>query len=394
MKRACLPIVASLLMCWSAAAQDFRTGVMHPYPDNPGVETPVPAGYRPFYISHFGRHGSRYHSSEKMIVPALDGLMAAKNEGILTTSGEFLLQKGLEIQAASSGMWGQLSDIGVEEHKTIARRMIKRCPGVFKDSVRVLSSTFPRCILSMAASTGEIQRLCPKTKWRFLVGKRYQSIVNTSLHPEGWVSGASEQKKYLKEHLDQEKLLGVLFSDPTRGGELIGSHSAFYKSLFAIWCGRSAIGLEPFDLDAILGTDAVNVLASSENLAHYRNMAVPIADSLITDIVERADAAVKRSKPSADLRYGHDNGLLRLLVQIGMDGYPRDLGVDQAAAFPFADRVPLGANLQIVFYRNRKGNVLVKFLVNEKECALTALPGGPYYAWEDVRSLFLEKSNR
>lgn len=25
------------------------------------VDTPAPKGYKPFYVSHYGRHGSRYH---------------------------------------------------------------------------------------------------------------------------------------------------------------------------------------------------------------------------------------------------------------------------------------------------------------------------------------------
>lgn len=34
-------------------------GVYYAYPA-PGVQTKAPKGYEPFYISHFGRHGSRW----------------------------------------------------------------------------------------------------------------------------------------------------------------------------------------------------------------------------------------------------------------------------------------------------------------------------------------------
>ena len=34
------------------------------YEYRPAEAEPVPEGYVPFYISHYGRHGSRYHSSE------------------------------------------------------------------------------------------------------------------------------------------------------------------------------------------------------------------------------------------------------------------------------------------------------------------------------------------
>lgn len=387
MRKTLLLAVLLPLVLPCASAQDMRLGVMHPYPDNPGVETVVPAGYKPFYISHFGRHGSRFLSAEKVVLPALDALVAARKEELLTAEGEQLLQMVRELHTDSDGMWGQLSPLGVEEHKHIARRMVKRCPAVFVDSVRVLASVYPRCIVSMAASTGEIARLAPKTKWSYKTGKRHQSVVNTAHRPASWVSGSSVQRKYLQEHLDEDGILAKIFRNPARGKELVGNPVSFFKAVYHAWSGREAIGLAPFDLDNILGREAVDILAASDNLAGYRNMAIPNSDSLITDIILRADDAIARQKPSADLRYGHDNGLMRLLVQIGMEGYPLDLDNDAAAAYCFADKVPLAANLQMVFYRNRKGNVLVKFLVNEQECTLSALPGGPYYLWEDVRSL-------
>lgn len=386
MRRAFL-LILFLLSLGVASAQDKRLGVLCPYPDSPGVETPAPAGYKPFYISHFGRHGSRYLSRAKVVLPALEALRQAEEQNLLTHQGKILLEKTEELYARSDGQWGQLAPRGVEEHKHIAARMVKRCPSVFRDSVHVMVSIYPRCLVSMAASTGEIARLSPKSKWSYLTGGPYQSVINTRHRPADWISGASIQKKYLQKHLDVDGALARIFIDPSHGKEFVGKPISFFKAVYSAWAGREAIGLEAFDLDAIMGKETVDLLAASDDLAGYRNMAIANSDSLITDIVLKADAALARKKPSANLRYGHDNGLMRLLVQMGVDGYPLGLDDDRAAAFCFAEKVPLAANLQMVFYRNRKGNVLVKFLVNEHECSLRSLPGGPYYAWEDVRAL-------
>ena len=62
---------ALLLVCVGATAQitkkelyrdiDRAGANYYPYPGPAQkVLTPAPAGYDPFYISHFGRHGSRY----------------------------------------------------------------------------------------------------------------------------------------------------------------------------------------------------------------------------------------------------------------------------------------------------------------------------------------------
>jgi hypothetical protein len=50
--------------------------------------------------------------------------------------------------------------------------------------------------------------------------------------------------------------------------------------------------------------------------------------------------------------------------------------------------MPMAANMQIAFYRNGGGDVLVKVLYNERETALVGLAPvkGPYYRWQDVRS--------
>ena len=50
--------------------------------------------------------------------------------------------------------------------------------------------------------------------------------------------------------------------------------------------------------------------------------------------------------------------------------------------------MPMAANLQMAFYRNDAGDVLVKVLHNENEVRLRGLEAvsGPYYRWSDVRA--------
>lgn len=40
-------------------------GVYLVYPKVEAKLTPAPKGYKPFYVSHYGRHGSRYLISDK-----------------------------------------------------------------------------------------------------------------------------------------------------------------------------------------------------------------------------------------------------------------------------------------------------------------------------------------
>ena len=63
-----------LLGLWGADAQTAREqiaavperagGIYHSYEYRPAAAAPAPDGYTPFYISHYGRHGSRWHAAE------------------------------------------------------------------------------------------------------------------------------------------------------------------------------------------------------------------------------------------------------------------------------------------------------------------------------------------
>ncbi len=51
----------------------------------------------------------------------------------------------------------------------------------------------------------------------------------------------------------------------------------------------------------------------------------------------------------------------------------------------------MASNLQLVFFRNAKGEILVKALLNERETALPAPTDiYPYYRWTDLRPALAE----
>lgn len=51
---------------------------------------------------------------------------------------------------------------------------------------------------------------------------------------------------------------------------------------------------------------------------------------------------------------------------------------------------PMAANLQLVFFRNAAGRVLVKLLHNEHEVHLPLVAvEGPYYNWNELRRYFI-----
>ena len=53
--------------------------------------TPAPQGYVPFYMSHYGRHGSRWLISKDSYTSVVEPMQKAKMYGKLTTKGEEVL---------------------------------------------------------------------------------------------------------------------------------------------------------------------------------------------------------------------------------------------------------------------------------------------------------------
>ena len=50
---------------------------------------------------------------------------------------------------------------------------------------------------------------------------------------------------------------------------------------------------------------------------------------------------------------------------------------------------PMGANLQLIFFKNGQGEVIVKLLHNENEVKLPIdSPIAPYYQWEAVKAFY------
>ena len=84
----------------------------------------------------------------------------------------------------------------------------------------------------------------------------------------------------------------------------------------------------------------------------------------------------------------HDYQLLAFCSKIGVKGIGERLTKEEAVEWPGWLYSPFAGNFQMVFYKNKAGNVLVKCFINERETTLLGLPDGPYYQWEDVKKAF------
>ena len=96
-------LALSLSLCAFAGAQttveelsaDWNKlgGLYYAYPGPQSAQTPAPKGYKPFYISHFGRHGSRWLINPATYEATYAILHNADSLGALTELGKSVLER-------------------------------------------------------------------------------------------------------------------------------------------------------------------------------------------------------------------------------------------------------------------------------------------------------------
>ena len=114
------------------ANRSFAASNYSIYPDTAlPVLTPAPEGKVPFYISHYGRHGSRYIENRKGFDIPYNMLCKADSMNELTEVGKKALKVMRVIFADTEKHWGDLTSFGQKQHRGIARRMMENFPEVF-----------------------------------------------------------------------------------------------------------------------------------------------------------------------------------------------------------------------------------------------------------------------
>lgn len=408
-----LALVAATIACSKQAEQQYdaipegiednlyRFGVnTSPYEYFNTPETPVPAGYKAFYVSHYGRHGSRSNWG-KNYSKTLEKLDKIKEAGALTEEGLRVLAQAKLIDSLHNDMDGRLTPRGAREHRAIAGRMYEKYKDVFQSGnrrVRAVSSYVPRCIVSMAAFTGELLSRDSRIDMSWDTGEQFMKYCSSD-DPN---SMRYEAYKYIKEYAEGYKPDSLDFARHmfTDTDAACKAANATILDMMAGVVEFAAIA-GSFDQDQTI----INVF-TLEDLKQFERgvslelylrqcnsvefgdtrMAAPGVQELVDDFIAKADAAIADGSCVADLRFGHDWQLLAFCSRIGVKGIAERLTKDEAVNWPGWQYTPFAGNFQMIFYKNNSGEVMVKCFINERETTLLGLPDGPYYKWDDVKA--------
>ncbi|MBQ2423922.1 MAG: histidine-type phosphatase, partial [Alistipes sp.] len=138
----------------------YAMGVYRLYPTQFKEQTPVPKGYKPFYISHYGRHGSRYVLRDEKFDRAYNVFADAAYFDKLTPFGKEIFERLTRAKRDAYGRGGELSLKGQEQQRQIARRMYENYKPIFKKAeyIDTKATIVPRVLMSMTAFCDELMR--------------------------------------------------------------------------------------------------------------------------------------------------------------------------------------------------------------------------------------------
>jgi len=377
--------------------------------------TPAPSGKKPFYISHYARHGSRYLVSQGDYDKTYATLMRADSLGKLTDLGKSVLQRITLIRQEAANRAGELTPLGAEQHRGIAKRMTERFPEVFSGNAYVdaKSTVVIRCILSMENELQELAKFNHDLK-----------ITHDASYADMWYMNNSDKRifkfrddsiskvrwrKISDEHATYEQLMPRLFNDENYWRNEVGARSLGNR-LFKIASNLQSSELsKSISLYDLWTEDEIYENWYAKNMSWYAQYGFcPYTKSiqpysqgnLLRKIIEEANTAIAKNQNGANLRFGHEVCVMPLVCLLELDNY----GLETTNLDELVERgwlnyriFPMASNVQIIFYRKNAADkdVLIKVLLNENEARLP-LPAdqAPYYKWSDFKTYYQNELNR
>ena len=376
------------------------------YPVPTGHLTPAPEGYEPFYISHYGRHGARYMTSDKHYKRVKEALDSAKTLGILTEYGKDV-RKRIKVAAADAkDRAGELTELGARQHRAIARRMFDNYPSLLSQPlfVKANASNSRRVMLSMANFVMELKTLNPSLDFWMDASEHdlYYIKSNKSIVvPDNDTDDKlySKLKKFRQKMMAWTPGMKAMFTDPELAASFIDPYT-FADDMYNIAADMYCVPELGVHFDDVFGEEGMidgfrannaswafwDGLMPSSNKTYYRVF------PLLQDFLDRADEMIDSGGSGLRLRFGHDSSVIALSFLLGFKeatGATDDME-NLHEHFATFRVIPMAANIQLVFFRKAgSDDILVKFLLNENE---TSVPIStdiyPYYHWSDVESYY------
>ena len=370
------------------------------YPTDYIALTPAPKGYKPFYISHYGRHGARY-AWQSDLYDTLEGLFSKEAASDnLTPLGKSFKDRFDSLYPSVRYRVGDLSRKGWQQQTELGELMYDNFPAVFTDdaAVRAWTSTSTRCVMTMSAFCIGLKGRNPKIDIFENFGKYFLPAIlpldghNPFRRSDYKVTPLSLEEdidSYARRTVDCRAILSRLFSDP-EAAVPTEKQLDIVSYLYYFAAGMNSLDTD-LDFTDIFTHEQRVAMWKADNYQFYcYGWPVHLGYMpIVEDIIAKADERIEKGEKGADLRFGHDYTILPLMMILDVDGMGHDVkDPEDVSSWCRTDQVPMGANLQIIFYRKPSGgDILFKVLHNGREAHIGLETDiWPYYRWSSFKA--------
>lgn len=386
--------------------KDYYLGSKMPYIFRPYPNTKPPSGYEPFYINYLGRHGARYFVPSKDVAWIYDVLQYAHQNQYLSMRGLELLSKIINLLELEEKSGEDIWYSGRKMIEGIASRIYENYPQIFGKKLIGISTSIPRAKQTMEYFFVELSKYTDANQFcQSSYGEqdpilRFYELNEAYLEHQTSGTWNKEWKQYCFHHDTSMNVLNKIFRYNFLKNYNVSmeDRQRFVTTIFQIYANQIEIdGM--ISLDYFFASKDKNSCWENENLRQYLKMGLGkkgnqlsanISFLLLEDFLSTSKNAIEKNDSSGNFRFAHANTMVSFANLLKVKGCSEQTNQLEQVAHIWRDYevIPLGANLQWVFYRSKRKDqpVLVKMLYNERELLFPFESDlAPYYDWQQVK---------
>ncbi|QES89629.1 histidine-type phosphatase [Rhizosphaericola mali] len=396
----------------------------------------IPRGYEPFFINHVGRHGSRYMTKAGADSVLFKIFNLAKLQNGLTNQGKKWQKLNNWLLGQQNGKYAEITALGYEQHHDIAGRMQSHYPNVFSKNGHY-DIWITNKLRTKQSANGFVSGLNFKNnlKWnqqpenaetmlRFYdYSPIYDSFVDSSLQKAKEDSVASfvninevynsvAQKIFSAQILKYWKKQGTSIVIKNKLTKItpkliatslyevygVGLSTSIEFSKSNVWPLNWNSPFSEGELQALGKLDGVEDFMVKGPGMDLNGIQAEIAAPLLVNFINTSDSILSGKKNiNGIFRFTHAEAIapMATLMELSQSNHATTHISEYFDYWQPYTVIPMTANIQWIFVKNKTDNILVKVLLNETPQKLPfKSENGFYYSWSLVRKYYVEKLSK
>lgn len=387
-------------------------------PFNTPEEKAAPAGYEPFYIGAYGRHGMRYLDNAGTVPMIAGALRMADSLNILTPFGKAIKGRFDMIYNSINNRTGELTKLGMEQWRNHAARIAREYPEVFKGKpyLHEESTSVMRTALSLTNFDHKLREFYPNLPENMDVSVRFHDWLNPYANGNKYKTDWDESfrnnsgawypawREFALSKVDPQLFMARIFTDP-KAIETKYDALEIQNAFFLLANDAMALDMPMLFSDMFTPEELIEWW-EIDNLKYYQQKG-PWTQAkgrpwrhgalILKEMLETSrDHLENNGSNGLCMRLGHDGCIMAMLAVMEADQW----GVETDDSSKAKDywksyHIPMATFCNFNFYRNPSdpdADILVKVILNGNACKLP-LPevSDKCYRWKDFDSYYSKR---